>query len=273
METSVFHRNFEAHELTYGQWKSVLHLSTRWGFASLRKLALKSITPPTPHDRLVLARTYSVDQWVLPALTALCERILPLSLDEARQMSMEDVILVAAVREEIRDGALRVDAADILRHVEVAQAGKLDRLMGNDVYWDGPKSGTTGQESNSMMASGIDPNVKVGGAPMIYASPLPGQEEYQVAPRAQLSMTQKREGGKGLGSKLKWVRRTAPVTSNSVDNTVVQEPEPVATAPVEIFVGAGEGVIVDVKTESGEDYAPVTEEKPDATADDDEWSW
>jgi hypothetical protein len=91
-------RNFEAHELSYEQWKSVLHLSTRWEFASLRNL--KSIRPPTSHDQLVLARTYWVDEWVLPALTALCSRTLPLSLDEARQMDIEDVILVAAVREE-----------------------------------------------------------------------------------------------------------------------------------------------------------------------------
>ena len=118
-------RDFESQELTYEQWKSVLHLSTRWGFASLRKLALKSIKPPTWHDQLVLARTYSVEEWVLPALTALCSRSLPLSLDEARQMDIEDVILVASVREEIRDGALRVDVADILHCVEAAQAGKV----------------------------------------------------------------------------------------------------------------------------------------------------
>ncbi|KAH9014806.1 hypothetical protein EDB83DRAFT_2299349, partial [Lactarius deliciosus] len=98
----LYPTNFEARELTYEQWKSVLHLSTRWGFASLRELTLKSIKPPTSHDKLVLARTYSINHWALPALTALCERTLPLSLDEARQMKMEDVILVATVREEIR---------------------------------------------------------------------------------------------------------------------------------------------------------------------------
>ena len=127
------YRNFEAHELSYEQWKSVLHLSTRWGFASLRKLALKSIRPPTSYDQLVLARTYSVEEWVLPALTALCSRSLPLSLDEARQMDLQDVILVAAVREEIRDGALRIDAADIPHCIEAAQAGKLDLLVGDRV--------------------------------------------------------------------------------------------------------------------------------------------
>ena len=141
------YRNFEAHELSYEQWKSVLHLSTRWGFASLRKLALKSIRPPTSHDQLVLARTYSVEEWVLPALTALCSRSLPLSLDEARQMDIEDVILVAAVREEIRGGALRVNAADIPQYVEMAQGNRLV----SKVYSDKLESGSTGQESGSTM--------------------------------------------------------------------------------------------------------------------------
>ncbi|KAH9175001.1 hypothetical protein EDB89DRAFT_429995 [Lactarius sanguifluus] len=64
----LYPANFEAHELTYEQWKSVLNLSTRWGFASLRKRALNSIKPPTPHDKLLLARTYSINHWILPAL-------------------------------------------------------------------------------------------------------------------------------------------------------------------------------------------------------------
>ena len=148
---SVVFSNFEAHELSYEQWKSVLHLSTRWGFASLRKLALKSITLPTPHDQLVLARTYSVDEWVLPALTALCERTFPLSLDEAREMRMEDVILVATVREEIRGGALQVDAADVPRYIEGAQAGKTKRPVDPDVYCDRQKSKIT---------SGVDRNLE-----------------------------------------------------------------------------------------------------------------
>ena len=156
----LIHRDFEAHALAYGQWKSVLHLSTRWGFASLRKLALKAINPPTPHDRLMLARTYSVDYWVLPALTALCSRTHPLSLEEARQMSMEDVVLVATVREEIRDGALRVDVDDIPYHIEMVLAGRLNPPVGNKVYGNKPKSGTTGHGSVSTMASVADPKVE-----------------------------------------------------------------------------------------------------------------
>jgi hypothetical protein len=135
----------------------VLHLSTRWEFASLRKLALKSIRLPTSHDQLVLARTYSVDEWVLPALTTLCSRTLPLSLDEARQMDIEDVILVAAVREEIRGGALRVDAADIPRHVEMAQANLLVSKVYLDKLKGGQGSGSTMDPvSKSINASATD---------------------------------------------------------------------------------------------------------------------
>ena len=102
----------------------MLDLSTCWDFTSIRKLALNNIQPPTSHDRLILARTYSVDHWVVPALSALCEREAPLSLDEARQMDIEDVVLVATVREDIRNHNLQVDAAEIPRRVEAAQAGK-----------------------------------------------------------------------------------------------------------------------------------------------------
>jgi hypothetical protein len=110
----------------------VLHLSTRWGFTSLRKLAMASVKPPTPYDQLLLARAYAIDDWVVPALSALCERTAPLSLDEARQMKIEDVVTVATVREHIRDQTVRVDGAEIPRRVEAAQAGKLssfDRVI------------------------------------------------------------------------------------------------------------------------------------------------
>jgi len=90
-------------------------------------------------------------------------------------MRMEDVILVATVREEIRGGVLRVDAANIRRHVEVAQAGKLNR-PGKDVYWDRPKSGSTGQESDSRMASAVDPNVEAVIAKTIGVASPSGQQ-------------------------------------------------------------------------------------------------
>ena len=125
IEAYLLFRNFEEYDLSYEEWKSALHLSTRWGFASIRKLALGSIKPPTPHDRLRLARTYSIDDWVVPALSELCERTTPLTLPEARQMSIEDVVLVSTVREDIRSQALQVDSAEIPLRIEAEQLGTL----------------------------------------------------------------------------------------------------------------------------------------------------
>jgi hypothetical protein len=118
-------RDFERNDFTYEEWKSVPHLSARWGFASICKLALGPIKPRTAHDRLLLARTYSVDDWVIPALSALCERTTPLSLSEARKMGIKDVVLVSAVREDIRSHELQVDLVEIPLRVEAEQLGAL----------------------------------------------------------------------------------------------------------------------------------------------------
>ncbi|KAH9067665.1 hypothetical protein EDB87DRAFT_18972 [Lactarius vividus] len=147
----IYPKDFGEYNLSYQQWKSVLHLSTRWGFASIRKLALKSINPPTPHDRLILARTYTVDQWVQPALTALCERAEPLSLAEAQQMRMEDVVLVAAVREDVRSRVLRIDGAKVARVVEAALAGK--RYEGDSASRASPEGGVAKQGTGSTIAA------------------------------------------------------------------------------------------------------------------------
>jgi hypothetical protein len=128
----------------------MLHLSTRWGFASMRGLTLSSIEPPTPHDRLILARTYSVDDWVILALSALCEREAPLGLDEARQMDIEDVVLVTTVREVIRSRSLQVDAAEIPRRVEAAQVGKLVHADSVGISPAVPTSGAVEQAPSSV---------------------------------------------------------------------------------------------------------------------------
>jgi len=114
-------RNFEENDLCYEEWKSVLHLSTCWSFSSICKLALSSTEPPTLHDQLLLACAYSVDDWVVPALSALCERTTPLTLSEACQMNIEDVVVVSTVREHIRDHTIQVNATEIPLCVEAEQ--------------------------------------------------------------------------------------------------------------------------------------------------------
>ncbi|KAI0002273.1 hypothetical protein BJV74DRAFT_741415, partial [Russula compacta] len=89
-------------EHSFEEWTSILDLSTRWGFTTIRDLAIRCLKPPTPLQRLLLARKCGVEEWILPALQELCERPLPLTLDEARLMDVEDIVLVGSVRETVR---------------------------------------------------------------------------------------------------------------------------------------------------------------------------
>jgi hypothetical protein len=162
MEAYTPARNFKEHDLSYEQWRSVLHLSTRWGFASLRELALASIMPPSSYDRLLLARKYAVGHWVVPALTALCSRTAPLCLDEARGMGMEDVVLVATVREEIRSQEIRsgVSQAEIWSRVQdVVGNGTPIPVGGNEVSPAAPRSGGTEQRPDSTLNATVGPGL------------------------------------------------------------------------------------------------------------------
>jgi hypothetical protein len=146
-------RNFGEHNLSYEQWVSVLHLSSLWGFASLRKLALKSIQPPNACEKLLLARTYGVDNWALSALSSLCERKQPIGLEEARRMTIEDIVLVATVREEIRLNGFRVKTARIPGVVEAAQAGISVYIANEDVVPVVPEKDIT-EDSSKQAAAG-----------------------------------------------------------------------------------------------------------------------
>jgi hypothetical protein len=64
-------------------------------------------------------------------------------------MNIEDVVLVAAVREDIRyHPALQVDAAEIPRRVEAAQAKKVVSIDSFDLPLAVPTSGAVGQASS-----------------------------------------------------------------------------------------------------------------------------
>ena len=81
-------------------------------------------------------------------------------------MSMEDVILVATVREEIRDGALRVDAADIPCHIEVVQAGKPIRPVSNsELFGMDPVNKSVSESTGDLLGGGLNPDFTSGHAP------------------------------------------------------------------------------------------------------------
>jgi hypothetical protein len=118
-------RDFDAlEEPSYEELLSILDLSTRWGFTSIRKMAIRRLKPPTPLQRLILGRKYAIEDWTLLALQDLCERPLPLAFDEASLMTIEDVILVGSVRESVRSHTLTVESVGITDCIEALRNGK-----------------------------------------------------------------------------------------------------------------------------------------------------
>jgi hypothetical protein len=63
-------------------------------------------------------------------------------------MNIEDIVLVATVREDIRNNTLQVDAAEIPRRVEAAQAGRLVHVDSANVPSAIPTSGAVEQASS-----------------------------------------------------------------------------------------------------------------------------
>ena len=120
-----FFRNFNVIEKrSFEEWSSILHLSTRWGFTSIRDLAIRCVKPPSPLHRLLIARKYAIEQWINPAFFGLCERPEPLSLDEARVMDFEDVVLVGSIRQTIRSPALKVKGVGIRDCIQAWRSGE-----------------------------------------------------------------------------------------------------------------------------------------------------
>jgi hypothetical protein len=118
-------RNYNTPEIrTFEEWSAILDLSTRWGFTSIRDLAIRCIKPRDPLKKLILARRNNIDRWIQPALLELCLRPQPLSLEEARLMDFEDVILVGSVRQSARLSTLTVGRAGIMNCIQAWQSRK-----------------------------------------------------------------------------------------------------------------------------------------------------
>ena len=88
---------------TLDEWTSVLALATKWEFDAHRALAIDRLSRlGTPIDRIVLARTYDIPNWLDEEYYRLCVREEALTLEEGRRLGMEDVILLAELRQRVR---------------------------------------------------------------------------------------------------------------------------------------------------------------------------
>ncbi|TFY62715.1 hypothetical protein EVG20_g6604 [Dentipellis fragilis] len=122
---SIFYPlNFHECEVkTVTAWAAVLRLSSEWSFSSIRALAIDRLDPiASAVDKVVLGRTYGIDAWLRPGFVALCERQQSLKINEGRRLGVDDVILIATIREAMqvrRPGVSRSDVEHMVKtHLE-----------------------------------------------------------------------------------------------------------------------------------------------------------
>ncbi|KAH7338058.1 hypothetical protein B0J17DRAFT_572054 [Rhizoctonia solani] len=81
----------------------VFRLANMFKFAELRAyllpLAEKSLNDA---DKIVFAKEFSVKQWLAPAYTRLCQREERLSIEEARKLEVDSVLMISHMREQYR---------------------------------------------------------------------------------------------------------------------------------------------------------------------------
>lgn len=83
------------------EWSAVLYFADKWNFKSVRVLAIKNLSSiASPIDKIVLGRRYHIDEWLSDAYEAVCKRPEPLTLEEGRQLDLENVIKISAIRHD-----------------------------------------------------------------------------------------------------------------------------------------------------------------------------
>lgn len=115
--------NSRLHELlsTAAEWAVVLDLAMKWGLDHISDMAVKYITHSAPlAERIVLARRYGWADLLLQARMEICGRGEPLSLNEARQLGVEEIIPIIHFRETVRNARARGCALN-LDHIRLLQ--------------------------------------------------------------------------------------------------------------------------------------------------------
>ncbi|KAF8583065.1 hypothetical protein K439DRAFT_1412514 [Ramaria rubella] len=90
------------------EWKSILHLSSRWQMSEIYNLSIVHLTScATPFSKIALGRQYDLPAWVRDGFLRLCLRTEPLRMGETDRLSLQDVLGVASARERIRSEVMR----------------------------------------------------------------------------------------------------------------------------------------------------------------------
>ncbi|KAL1759895.1 hypothetical protein FB107DRAFT_270624 [Schizophyllum commune] len=107
------------------EWTSVLRLTTRWGIASLRDLAIQELESKAsdPFDKIAIAREFGLGpSWLAPAFAEICTRPERLTRAEAERLGLHSVLEVGWIREGLARRAGNDPPFDVLGAVRASEA-------------------------------------------------------------------------------------------------------------------------------------------------------
>jgi len=100
----TYRQGLEEVEFSKDDWCNLLSISHRFECEGARKRSIKEINKigsPLIHvDKIVMAKRFGVEEWLVPACVALVERADPLTHVEADKLGLEMTVSVSNAREK-----------------------------------------------------------------------------------------------------------------------------------------------------------------------------
>lgn len=97
-------QGLEEEKFSKDDWCNLLSISHRYECERARERSIKEINkldPPVNNaDKIVMAKRFGVEEWLLPACVALVERQDPLTYAEAEKLGLDMTMLVSEAREK-----------------------------------------------------------------------------------------------------------------------------------------------------------------------------
>ncbi|KAL0955731.1 hypothetical protein HGRIS_001948 [Hohenbuehelia grisea] len=105
-------------------WVSLLETSQRWDMTGIQEHAVSGLSELITHpaERVEYARRFGIDEWLLPAYTALIVRKRALTMDDVKFLGIEDALKIASLRERtgVKYTTLRIEPRNALSFAQVS---------------------------------------------------------------------------------------------------------------------------------------------------------
>jgi hypothetical protein len=89
------------------EWKEMLKMCTSLGISEIRKEAIRRLSGLHVMDRILLAREWRVQEWLLGGYRELVQRSQTISKEDERQLGLETTVTLFRLRERYRQNSYR----------------------------------------------------------------------------------------------------------------------------------------------------------------------